>query len=337
MNRGTVTKIGAICIVALVAFSTSACSTRAPADEIILYYKAGIGDNKTFQECIYPGKAGSYPIDDEIYSLPTSQRTWNIRPNDGDTSTPISSGSKPSSDGQPGPEVAVYATADFFINTDCSAGKDSPVVKFWENSGRRYGIAKDDEGFQEKNWRKLLMNTFVPAEERAIREQTMKYLADDLDANLNGAWGKIGIALESSFMTELNSKLGGQFFCGSGYNGGKKTSWTEQSVNEDGIVETKKVEGTCPPIKIAISNINFADSGIAEARNKVYKAKSEAEAQLIAARAEVDKAAMLSKAARDSAYLELKKIEAQLQAAEACASNPNCTIVIGGDGVIAGK
>lgn len=107
-------------------------------------------------------------------------------------------------------------------------------------------------------------------------------------------------------------------------------------MNADGTTSTRKVEGTCPPIRVSISDINFADQGIAEARNRVYKAKAEAEAALIAARAEVDKAALLSKAANDPAYLRLREIEAQVEAAKACAANPNCTLVVGADGVVVG-
>ena len=320
-------------LVAVVASTTTGCSTRAEADEIILYYASGPGENKEFKECIKPGGNGAYPVDDEIYALPASQRTWNIRPTGGDSKDPITSGSKPSSDGQPGPSVSIYATADFYLNIDCTGGKSSPIVQFWERTGRRYGIASNGEdGFSNKKWITMLLNTLVPAEEKALREQTMRYLADDLDANIGAVWAKIEAQLGGTFMAELKAKLGGEFFCGTGYAGGRKTTWDE--LNSDGT--TRKVEGTCPPIRVSISDINFTDQGIAEARNKVYKAKAEAEAALIAARAEVDQAALLSKAANDPAYLRLKEIEAQLQAAKACASNPNCTLVLGADGVVVG-
>ena len=334
MNRIARTLITFATVGVTVATMT-ACSTRANSDEIILYYASGAGENKEFRQCIKPGTAGSYPIDDEIYSLPTNQRTWNIRPDGGDSKTPITSGSKPSADGQPGPSVSVYATADFYLNVDCTGGKSSPIVQFWERTGRRYGISSDGEnGFDQKKWITMLMNTLVPAEEKALREQTMRYRADDLDANIGAVWAKIEAQLGGTFMTELKAKLGGEFFCGTGYAGGRKTTWDEPVLNADGTTSTRKAEGTCPPIRVSISDINFTDSGIADARNKVYKAKAEAEAALIAARAEVDKAALLSKAANDPAYLRLKEIEAQLEAAKACAANPNCTIVVGADGVV---
>lgn len=327
----------AIGLVAATMFTATGCATRAASDKIILYYSDGAGDNNQFKECIKPGGSGSYPIDDAIYALPTSQRTWNIRPTGGDSKDPITSGSKPSADGQPGPSVSIYATADFYLNVDCTGGKSSPVVQFWERTGKRYGISDNGEnGFDSKKWNVMLMNTLVPAEEKALREQTMRYLADEMDANVGGVWAKIEAQLGATFMAELKAKLGGEFFCGTGYAGGKKTTWDETVVGEDGVTSTRKAEGTCPPIRVSISDINFTDSGIAEARNRVYKAKADAEAALIAARAEVDKAALLSKAANDPAYLKLKEIEAQLEAAKACAANPNCTLVIGADGVTVG-
>jgi hypothetical protein len=298
---------------------------------ITLYYKSGIGDNKTFQECIQPGKSGTGAVDDQIFELPISLRTWNIRPDGkGDSKEAITSGSKPGNDGQPGPSVSIFASVDFYLNTDCDSGESSPIVQFWQNLGRRYNVSEDGEGkFNEDNWRKMLMNTLVTAEEKALREQTMKYPADAMDANLDGVWAKIQTGLEGTFQQELASKTGGNYFCGSGYQRGKTTTWT--GPNGD------KISGKCPPIRVSISDINFTDTGIAEARAKVYKAQQEAREALIKAQAEVDKAALLSTAAKDTAYVEMLRINAQLEAAKACAASPNCTLIIGADGVIAGK
>jgi hypothetical protein len=321
-----------------VAASLTACSTRAGADEIYLYYASGAGDDKKFVECIQPGTAGSYPIDDEIFALPTSLRTWNIRPEGGDTNQPIKSGSKPVGN-QPGPEVVIYATADFYLNTDCKAGKDSPVVKFWENTGRRYGVAVDgEEGFKQDAWRSMLLNTLVPAEEKALREQTRNWTADELDANLNGAWGQMEKQLGPLFLDQLRAKVGGDYFCGAGYARGAEVEWSEwvaDGTDEKGLTKFKeeKRKGTCPPVRISIIDVNFADPGIAAARASVFKAEQEAKAKLIAAQAELEQSRILGEAAKNEAYLKLKQIEADLEAAKACAANPNCTLVVGASGV----
>jgi hypothetical protein len=284
------------------------CSTRPSPDEIYLYYMNGPIDTKDFAECVEPNARGPWQANNDVFTLPTSLRTWNIRPSGGDTDVPIKSSSKPGPDGQPGPQVIVYATAEFYLNTNCEGGKDSPVVQFWEKTGRRYGVSNSDGEFSEEGWRTMLLNTLVPAEEKAIREVTRNYTADALDANMDGIWRKMEEELGNTFLAELRAKTGGDYFCGPTYN---------------------RASGECPPIRISITDVSFADQGIAEARAKVFKAEQEAKAALIAAQSQVDVANKLSQAGRDAGYVRLKELETQLEMAKACAANPNCTLIVG--------
>lgn len=330
-----------LAVAVVVALSAGACATRSGSDQIILYYKAGAGDDKKFQECIPPGGDGSYAIDDETFALPTSLRTWNIRPTGGDTADPIHSGSKPvlAEDGhtaQPGPEVVVYASADFYLNTNCGSGKltdkdpNSPVAQFWQQTGRRYGVSADgDDGFDEGKWKTALLNTLVPAEEAAIREQTRNYTADQLDANLDGVWREMEKRLGPLFNDLLRQKVGGDYFCGSGYKRDTKVTWTEPQVAEDGTVTDVEKTGECPPVRITITDVNFADAGIAQARANVFKAKQDAEAALIAAQNQVDVAGKLAQVGKDDSYIRLKELENQAKLADACARNANCTVITG--------
>lgn len=291
-----------------------ACSTRPPADEVYLFYMDGSVDTKEFKQCVEPNGKGPWRANNKTFALPTSLRTWNIRPTGGDTDQPIKSSSKPGKDGQPGPEVLVYATAEFYLNTHCGtgdkAGTDggSPVVQFWEKTGRRYKVSEGDATFSEEGWRTMLLNTLVPAEEKAIREVTRNYTADALDANADGVWKRMEEALGTTFLAELKAKTGGDYFCGPGYDRSKPD---------------------CPPIRISITDVNFADAGIAEARARVFKAEQDAKAALIAAQSQVDVARTLSQASKDAGYIRIKELEAQLEAAKACAANPNCTLIIG--------
>jgi hypothetical protein len=287
----------------------TACSTRPSPDEVYLFYMNGPFDTKNFKECVQPGGRGPWQANNDVFALPTSLRTWNIRPAGGDTDQPIKSSSKPGPNGQPGPEVVVYATAEFYLNTNCEGGRDSAVVQFWEKTGRRYETSNADGTFSSDGWRNMLLNTLVPAEEKAIREQTRNFTADELDANTDGVWKRMEEALGTTFLAELKAKTGGDYFCGPTYDRTRKE---------------------CPPIRISITDVNFADAGIAEARARVFKAEQDAKAALIAAQAEVDKAKLLSQAAQNTAYMELRRIEAELEAAKACAANPNCTLIIGG-------
>jgi hypothetical protein len=204
--------------------------------------------------------------------------------------------------------VVVYATAEFYLNTNCEGGKDSPVVEFWERTGRRYQVSDGDGAFNDAGWKTMLLNTLVPAEEKAIREAARNYSADALDANADGVWKQMEEALGATFLAELKAKTGGDYFCGPTYNRASKD---------------------CPPIRISITDINFADPGIAEARAKVFKAEQDAKARLIAAQAQVDEANKLAQATKNPDYLRLKALETWLAGVQACAANPNCTTFVG--------
>lgn len=346
---------GALPVVVGLVTALAGCATRAPSDMVILYYTAGAGENKAFQECIEPGQSGAYPVDDETFALPTSLRTWNIAVQDGDSTTPITTGSvptpqlgadgKPTGQTQPGPDVNVWATATFYLNTDCAGGHDSPVVQFWEKSGRRpwkdgHGIAvdgDDGEGFDEGAWRVMLQNTLVAAEAKAIRQQSRLYTANDLDANVNNVWTIMERQLGPSFNAALREAVGGDYFCGPQYVRGQDVDWDEyvpDGVDAQGLPRFKieKKRGKCPPVKISITDVGITDKNIADARARVYAAEQDAKAALIAAQSKADVAARLESVGNSAAYVELQRIEAQLKAAEACRSNPNCTVIIDGTG-----
>lgn len=301
-------RIAAAVTAAVAVVSMAACSTRPSPDEVYLFYMNGSFDKKDFKECVSPNGKGPWQANNDVFALPTSLRTWNIRPSGGDTDQAIRSSSKPGANGQPGPEVAVYATAEFYLNTNCDGGKNSPVVQFWEKTGRRYHVSNENGEFSDDGWHTMLLNTLVPAEEKAIREATKNYSADELDANANGVWKRIEESLGATFLAELKAKTGGDYFCGPTYN---------------------RASGQCPPLRISITDVNFADPGITEARARVFKAEQDAKAALIAAQSQVDVANKLSTAGKDAGYVRLKELETQLAAAQACSANPNCTLIVG--------
>lgn len=343
VNRSS--RIAAAIFGAALIGGLAGCSVYSDPDEILLKYKAGVGDDRVFEKCIQPGHSGGQPVDDQVFSLPTSLRTWNIRADgSGDSTQPIGSGSKPGPDNQPGPAVVVWTTADFYLNTDCGKdGKDpnSPIVQFWEQTGHRpwkdgHGVSEDGEdGFDIKAWRVMLLNTLVPAEEKAIREQTRFYTADELDANLGGVWGLMEAKLGPAFNTEVRAKVGGDYFCGAGFKRDKLTgdvetvTWTEQVVGDDGKVSEIQKSGKCPPIRISITGIDFANAEIAQARANVFKAEQDAKAALINAQKDADVAKIKASSAADPNYIRLRELEAQVALAEACARNANCTVIAG--------
>lgn len=337
MNK-TRLALAALMGVAVLA-SATACSTRAPADSIILYYKSGAGDDKKFVECIEPGTAGKNPVDDQIFALPTSARNWNVTTdNTGDSQTPIKSGTKPVNN-QPGPEVGVYTNTDFFLNTNCKDGQNSPIVQFWERTGRRYEVSGDGENeFNETNWKKMLQQTLVIAQQKALRAETRKYSADDLDANVNGVWNKIEQQVGVLFRQELQAKLGGNnYFCGPEFKRNpdgsvEKVEWTEfvpVEGSETGEVKAVKKSGTCPPVRISITDINFANPAIAEARANVFKAEQDRKAALVAAQADVDVQRKKAEAAgilSNPNVLKQRELDNQGKLIEACKTAAVCVV-----------
>lgn len=332
---------------------------------IMLYYQAGAGDNNTFQECIEPGQSGSYPIDDETFSLPVSLRGWNIQARGGDSSDPLQVGSKPgqalddqgrpTGSTQPGPTMNAWASVQFYVNTDCAGDHDSPVVQFWEKTGKHFGIAVDDDGnegagFRQEQWVKMLQQVLVPVLGKALTEGTRKYSADDLDADTNGVWRAVENDAGPSLTQLVRDNVGGDYFCGPGYQRGRDVTWTEpvsNGVDANGVETFKDVEhrGKCPPLHVSINDVGFADAGIASARANVFAAQQNAKAAVIAAQAELDKSRILAQASANPSYLQVRELEIRLQesqnqldAARACASNSNCTVVVGVDaGVNVGK
>lgn len=302
----------------------SACTITPEPDVMVLRYTGGSFDGSHFKECFDGGTTGDGTVNDTDITLMTSERTWNItKDNSGDSRDPIEAATKPDAKGNPGPKVKVWLKADFFLNTTCSKNskgewdKNSPVVKWWETVGRRYEADVDPDatpGEQSKDpgWVNSLKANLVPSELRAIQDSARLYTADELNTGANNSWANMESEIEKRLSTDLNAN--GSFYCGPGYD------------------RTDTSKG-CPPIRVTITDVDYSDAGVAAAREAVYQAELEAKKRLIDAQAQVDQSNILSKAAKDPNYMRLKELENQLAQVQACAQNPNCTIIVGGSNV----
>jgi hypothetical protein len=326
--------------VALIAGLT-ACSTIAEPDQVVLQYTGGSMDGTKFKACIPPTGKGDGKGNNHNFVLPTSLRSWNIAlpGQGGDTNDPIITSSLPGPNGEPGPKMKVYGKLEFYLNTSC--GKDekdinAPLPQFWEKVGRRFA-ADTPEG-----WNKMLKDTIVTAETSAIKEQVKKYDDDALDANIANIYDVIEVQAGQGMMKSLEATgVGTSFFCGPAYRRNTDVKWLEATLDAAGkVVETEKT-GQCPPLRIDITEIEFEDAGIQQARNNVRKAQDQAKADLAAAKAKLDEANILAQANRNGAYLEFERLERDLQIAkertrqvELCAANPQCTVIVSdGSGV----
>lgn len=310
--------------VGALAVGAAGCSTKPEPDEIKLYYRGGPTEVKKFDNCIEPNTKGDAEYNNTIVTLPTSQRTWNIAKNGGDTNTPIESPTAQITTEDPttkvksttpGPLVHVYMKTDFFLNTNC--GDDGGIVrKFWENLGRRYKVNLEESN-QVENWKNMMLQTIVPALDRSVRATTRQFTADQLVYDLDSTWTNMANKIGESFQKELKAIVGDDYFCGVTYQRG----------------------GECPKLNPSIIDIDFANQELQKSRDNVLKAQQDALAQLTAARAKVAEANELAKVSRNPQYLEFEKLERELeiaklnlQAAQACATNPNCTLIVGVNG-----
>lgn len=277
---------------------------------------------------------------------------------------------------QVGPEVKVYTKTEFFLNTACKqqdqAGKivdavnsdgavikgegdkpdpkadsaRSPIARFWEATGRRYEVASDGtDGFDDSKWTDMLQATLVPAMEKAVRSSSRLYDADDLDANTDNVWATMEKQMGITFSAELNASVGGgDYFCGPSYKRNSDgtaavVDWTEPQADpaKPGQFIDVAKKGTCPPVRITITDVVFADPKIAEARAESYAQDQRNNAALNKAKADKQ----IADLAKDPNVLRIREMENERAIAEAC-SRPgaNCTLIQGvgpGVNVNAGK
>ncbi len=336
-------KIVALAAVGVLALTQTGCSAeRTELNEIKLVYKSGYGDDRKFDRCVAPGEAGDWIADNDVFTLPTDKRTWNIADtDDADQRNPIVSGSLPKRDpetgeSRPGPTVDVWLTTDFYLNWDCGfdhskslrgqrGSADSPVVTYFDRTGRSAEISDNDGDFDVAKWKAMLSTTLAKVEMDVVQAETRKYDADQLDANLGDVYAQMEASMGAAFQRALTAKMGGEYFCGVEYDGGQPVTWTERSIGADGKpVETKRT-GSCPPVRIDITNIDLHDKDIQAARVQSYVAEQQARAALTKAKS--DKA--IADLAKDATVMRLKELENERAIAEACARGTNCTLIQG--------
>jgi hypothetical protein len=290
--------------VALAALGLSACAI-APPDGVGLYYMEGSSDGYHFDHCIEPGASDDGTWNNSVVYLPTNLRTWNIAPDGGDTTRPVTVASKPEASQPSGVQVNVWAQVNLMLNTNCEGGKDSTIVQFWEKIGRRYQ-ADTVEG-----WKNMLLNTVVPALEKSVRVVVRNYSADPLVAGTN--LPEIQEAIAKEFSTELARVTGGPYFCGPDFNRATKD---------------------CSAVQVLVKDVDYTDPGIQQARNEKQQALERATALVAEAEGKLRAAEAQDKLYDNPSWVALEKAKIQLEIAKACGQNPNCRMIMGADGTI---
>lgn len=375
MKRNIIRALAVATVGTLLVGGAAACSTAADQpDYLLVRYSKEVGGGISFKECVQPSRKTGSTFNDQNFALPISLRTWNVLPEGGDSKVPVQTGTKrtvvpgsKTNETRPGPDVKVYTKTEFYLNTDCgkangdgiSTDKTSPVVRFWENTGRRYNVATDGTaaqaedgtgGFNAAGWNNMLINTAVTAKDKAVRSASRNYDADDLDSNVGGVWTQMEQQMSKDFGVELNASIGGgDYFCGPQYRRDAttgqpvKVAWTEQVPDpaKPGTFKPEEKSGTCPPVRISITDVVFADDKTAAARANVSAAELNRQADSINSQSKVDVANKLKEAGAEGAEVQRQQTQLDIERertkqVQACAANPNCTVVVGNAGVNVG-
>lgn len=293
----------AVLIGGLLIGTASACAQIADPDKVGLWYAKGNSDGFRFDHCVPPGTSDGVAVNDTVFWVPDNVRTWNIALEGGDSNQALRLTAKPDEGQQSGLEVLVWTQVTLKLNTACGANErdgNSPLANWWENLGKRYNANNDD------GWRNMLLNTVVPALEKA-KNVLRDYTADELVQGT--VWAQAETKFAQTFSAELTRLSGGEYFCGPDFN----------RANPD----------NCSPVAVSIKDVDYADAGIQEARNEKQKAIEKAAAALIEAQGIVAAAAEKGQLYSNEAWVALETIR---MIAEACEKSPGCQIIVGSDG-----
>lgn len=305
---------------------SSGCSTQAAVDEVGLHFSGGPIEGRKFQRIINPGSGSTIlGIADDVFWLPVGQRNYIVskKAQDGDRPVPDFIRVPTKGGVMMDFEISVY----FKLNTSTNDIKDfkgGTLRKFYEEICRKYKCDTED------GWDKMLNDNFRKIIETSMRQKVFNFGVEELYANADsGASGtgdaiqKIQEEIAQALKDNVNSSLGGNYFCGPTF---------EREGDE------------CPAFQFIINSATPADENVINsfeaqriAANEVItaenKAKSrEAEARGTAAvkKAEAQGIVDAQNALRDLSpqFLKLQEIEAM----KACATSGKTICIFGGSG-----
>lgn len=315
MNR----RIGILVAGLLFMAGLAGCAEIAPPDKVGIWYAQGQSDGNKFDHCVPPSKVDNWLANNSVYWLENNLRTWNASPQPGgDTDVPLTLTAKPDSaqGQQTGLQVNVWTQTNFMLNTYCGPDDKSvgsPVVQWWQRIGDRYD-ADTVEG-----WRNMLLNTVVPALEKA-KNVLREYTADELVAG--AVWADAEKKFGDTFMSELRRLSGGDWFCGPDYAARQPdgSPWPNAP--------------TCSTVQVSIKDVDLTDPGVQAARNEKQKALETAAARVAEAEGKVRAARAEQELYSNQAWVQLEALKIELQRAQACAASAKCTMILDASGKV---
>lgn len=315
-----------ILILLLATVLLGACASTS-ATEIGLKYGQGPIEGEHFEGIIEPGSGQKLVWNDEIVTLPITQRDYtfcnDVREDSND----------PGCDAPPirvtalgGAELAFSGGITFELAT----GNPETLRQFYEDVCRKFGCDDEDDGWAEM----LRVNMRNPIED-SLQEAVRGYSVDALYAGVPGegenidedealsTLTKVSNDIEKSLRETINRFTGGQYFCGPSY----ERSDPDNCPDFEFVIT--EVVPTTDAVRAAFDANVASRQAVIDSRNRAEQERINAEgkAEQERIRAEGTRTAQeaLQGLYTDPAYLEYQRVLAMLR----CAENANCTLIFG--------
>lgn len=309
-------KVRIAIVVLAVALLGSGCSQSAAVDRVGLYYDHGPIEGNHFNRVVEPGTGTTLQgISDAIVWLPINQRNYIV-------SKTATEGDRKGNDFIKIPakggidmdfEVSVYFKLNTHTN-DIKGFKGGTLRRFYEQICKKYDCASDG------GWDKMLNDNFRKLIETSMRQKVFNYTVEELFANAAGVASgdadailKIQAEIASTIKENINTVLGGQYFCGPQFDRKKSECPDFEFIINSATPADPKVIASFSAQRIALNNVITA-------QNNAQARKAEAEGTRAAADA--------TQAALTPAYIDYLRA----QAMQKCAERAGCTMIVTPEG-----
>lgn len=313
-------------LVPLLALLAACGSTTA--DTVGLHYNGGPLEGESYERLVEPGSGTAFlGPGDKIIRVPINQREYTFCPEHRGRIMPDGDEADTGCDGPPitvtalgGAELAFSGGVTFALNTST----EEITKAFYEKICRKFDCA-GASGINNDGWDELLRVNMRGPIEDSLQEEVRGFSVDAIYAGIPAegeavdeeealsTLTQVSDNLASSLRSTINEYVGGNFFCGPGYNRNDPASC--ESADFEFIITEVTPSGE---VKAAF------DRNVASRQERV-DAQNRADARVIEAEGSRAAQEALEGLYTDPAYIAY--LEAQ--ALQECAKNSNCTLIVG--------
>lgn len=167
------------------AIGLTACAYSG-SSEVGLQYANGIGESRTFVECLNANSQIGVGPSDRVYYYPTGTRDFNFNREENRDSDPLTTTTKGEA-GNPGVQLTVLGQVKFSVTSDCET-----LRKFHESIGASKGVPSEESGVLGTGWRDFILSNIKTAVNRVIDNESPAFTSTELynQPERRAAWEK---------------------------------------------------------------------------------------------------------------------------------------------------